>query len=325
MSEFVGDSNQPPPARIGMTDVQAVEENTQEFRVLDYRRGGGSCRAELESLVSRGEDLLGADAAEPVHVRLLIALADLHNLAGWTSFDVGLVDEAHFHFDRALELARPSHNDDLVANILYRSGRVYLHHNAPGQALAMFQLGESAAVQAGSELAIAILHSNEAWAYANMGSQGEALEQLNLARRAFAKADLSAPPVWARFFTEVDMAAMIGTVHTELAHSVDSKHSRMAIPALQTAVDGYEEDMSRSWAFNLAALATNHLIQGDVDEAAEVGVQALRRAEGVESARCKDRMLPLKAAAERRPDSADARDLAEQIAAFIALRGPQNW
>jgi hypothetical protein len=29
-------------------------------------------------------------------------------------------------------------------------------------------------------------------------------------------------------------------------------------------------------------------------------------------------MLPLKAEAERRPDSADARDLAEQITAFIA-------
>jgi tetratricopeptide (TPR) repeat protein len=318
MSEFVGDSTPPPPARIGMTDVQAVEETTQVIRALDYRCGGGSCRTALEKHATKCESLLDAEAAEPVRERLLVALADLHNLAGWTSFDVGAVEEAHLHFDRALELARPSHNDDLVANILYRSGRVYLHHNDPERALAMFRLGESAAVEAGSELAVAILHSNEAWAYAKMGSEGEALEQLKLARHAFAKADLSEPPVWARFFTEVDMAAMIGTVHTELAHSVDRKHSRLAIPALQTAVDGYEDDMSRSWAFNLAALATNHLLQGDVDEAAEVGVQALSRATGVESSRCKDRMLPLKAAAESRSDNADARDLADRITAFVA-------
>jgi tetratricopeptide (TPR) repeat protein len=152
MSEFVGDST-PPPAHIGMTDVRTVEESTQVIRALDYRCGGGSCRKALGRHAAKCETLLKAEATEPVRERLLVALADLHNLAGWTSFDVGAVEEAHSHFDRALELARPSHNDDLVANILYRSGRVYLHHNDPERALAMFQLGESAAVEAGSEIA----------------------------------------------------------------------------------------------------------------------------------------------------------------------------
>lgn len=54
--------------------------------------------------------MLGADATGLVLDRLYVAVADLHNLAGWTSFDTGQVHAAHTHFGRAARqtAARPA-------------------------------------------------------------------------------------------------------------------------------------------------------------------------------------------------------------------------
>src|SRR3712207_8350268 len=57
------------------------------------------------------------------------ALGDLQNLAGWTTFDVGLLDSSRSHFASALEFAKQSGDSGLLSNIMYRIGRVYLHRS----------------------------------------------------------------------------------------------------------------------------------------------------------------------------------------------------
>jgi hypothetical protein len=140
---------------------------------------------------------------------------------------------------------------------------------------------------AGSALAVAILCANQAWAYAKMGLHNEALALLGRSRDEFARADLAEAPAWAMFFTETDMAAMVGTVYTELALTVDATYTRSAIPALSAAINGYGQDMTRSRSFNLISLATNHLLDDDIDHAAIVGAQAVAVAETVKTARTK--------------------------------------
>ena len=131
----------PAPGQIGLTDVRQIEAATKALRALDYQYGGGFCRDAVVAQLSWGQQLLGSRSTDQVRTRLYVALADLHNLAGWTSFDTGLVDVARTHFGHALELARAGQNDPLVANILYRMGRVYLHDDNPHDALKLFQLG----------------------------------------------------------------------------------------------------------------------------------------------------------------------------------------
>src|SRR4030088_1818024 len=101
----------PAPGRIGITDVRQVEAATRALRSLDYQYGGGFCRDAVVAQLSWGQQMLGASGAEHVKKRLHVALADLHNLAGWTSFDIGLVDSARNHFGRALELAKAGDSD----------------------------------------------------------------------------------------------------------------------------------------------------------------------------------------------------------------------
>jgi transcriptional regulator with XRE-family HTH domain len=309
----------PAPGRIGMTDVRQVEAATRALRALDYQYGGGFCRDAVVAQLSWGQQLLDANANDQVRERLFVALADLHNLAGWTSFDSGLIDASRNHFAHALELARAGKNDPLVANILYRMGRVYLHQDAPNDALKLFQLGQIAAQEAGSELAVAVLCANEAWAYALMGKADQAQKLLGRTKDEFARADVNSAAAWVKFFDETDLHAMIGTVHTVLAQRVDRQYTKYAIPALTRAIDSYGDDMARSRTFNLTSLATNHLLEGDVDHGARIGRQAVDLAEGLKSSRARDRMRPLKEEADKRRNNPDARDLAERIAKFTAV------
>jgi transcriptional regulator with XRE-family HTH domain/tetratricopeptide (TPR) repeat protein len=309
----------PAPGRIGMTDVRQVEAATRALRSLDYQYGGGFCRDAVVAQLSWGQQMLGASGADHVKKRLHVALADLHNLAGWTSFDIGLVDSARNHFGRALELAKAGDNDQLVANILYRMGRVYLHKEAPDDALKMFQLGQIAAQESGSELAVAVICANQAWAYAMMGHEEQTMKLIGRTRDEWARANMAEAEDWVRFFNETDVYAMIGTVHTVLAHNGFPKHTQYAIPALTRAIESYGEEMARSKAFNLSALATNHLLDGDIDHGVKVGNNAVDLAEHLKSSRVRERMRPLKEEADKRRNNSQARELSENISRLSAV------
>jgi tetratricopeptide (TPR) repeat protein len=278
----------PPPhsARIGMSDVEQLESQTRSLRSVDYQYGGGACRDAVVVRIYWAQQLLAAEAADAVRARLLSAVADLHNLAGWTSFDSGQVGAAYHHFDRALNFA--SHDDDLTTNIVYRRGRVHLHHGAPDDALAYFQRGAIA------PLAASIMFSNEAWAYARQGRSAEALRSLGKAQDSFARTDLAHVPDWARFHDETDLTAMIGTVHAELGDT------RTAIPALSSAIERFGPAMARSSVFCLITLAACHFQDGDTDQGQVVGAQAISAAEELRSERVWDRMRPMVQAAAAR-------------------------
>jgi transcriptional regulator with XRE-family HTH domain len=310
-------SSTPAPGKIGLTDVRQVEAATRALRTLDYQYGGGFCRDAVVAQLSWGQQMLQSSSTDLVRDRLFVALADLHNLAGWTSFDTGLADSARNHFGRALELAREAKSDPLVANILYRMGRVYLHEDAPNDALKLFQLGQIAAQESGSELAVAVLCANEAWAYAQMNKPDQAMKLIGRTRDEFARADVKNAEAWVKFFNETDVYAMIGTVHTVLA-AYDRKHTKFAIPALERCLSDYDDGMARSKAFMLSALATNHLTEGDVDHGVRVGRSALDLAEQLKSGRVRDRMRPLKEQVDKRTNVRDAVELSERIARFFA-------
>jgi tetratricopeptide (TPR) repeat protein len=304
------------PGRPGTEDVEQLEAQTRALRAVDHSGGGGMCRDAVPAWIHRGRELLEAAPAEPVRARLFAAVADLHNLAAWTSFDSGHVGAAHHHLDLALPLAEHGGHDELAADIRYRRGRIHLHHGAADEALAQFQHGRLAAGRAGSALAASILSANQAWAYAKKGDEQLALGLLGRAAEEFERARPGEAPDWARFFTETDVAAMTGTVRVELAVRRRPRHARTAVEALTEAVGRYGSDMARSRAFCLAMLAHAHLLEDDLERGAEIGGEAVEAAETLKSVRTKDRLRPLRLEAEHRRDHAAVRGLAEQLTAF---------
>ncbi|SDN26876.1 helix-turn-helix domain-containing protein [Allokutzneria albata] len=317
----------PARERIGKTDVQQVEAATKALRALDYQYGGGTCRDAVVAQLSWAEQLLRADAAEPVRRRLQLALADLHSLAGWTSFDTGMLDPARNHFGKALQFAKHSEHNELVANILYRMGRVYLHYEAPNDALKLFQLGQLAAQDSGSALTVAVLCANEAWAYAMMGKRDQAMKMVGRTKDEFARADFATAPDWVKFFTVNDLHGMIGSVHHSLAgiEEFRAKHAPLAVAELIKCTQGYESDMKRTHVFGLSMLAADHIRAGDVDQGLRVGRVAFDMGEGVNSVRVADRMNHMQEEAVKYQHIGDAKELADDVQQFRLRTGSPHF
>ncbi|WP_249124358.1 helix-turn-helix domain-containing protein [Saccharopolyspora erythraea] len=309
----------PAPARIGMTDVQQIQAATKALRDLDYRYGGGTCRDAVVAQLSWAQQLLEATATDQVRRKLFVSLADMHSLAGWTSFDTGLLDPARGHFGKALEFAKQAEDDSLVASVLYRMGRVYLHYQEPNEALKLFQLGQIAAQESGSALTVAVLCANEAWAYGMLNKPDQVQKMVGRTKDEFARADVNDAPDWVRFFTENDLHGMIGSANDALAVFDPDRYAPIAVAETIKCNEAYGADMQRTHVFGLSLQATNHIRAGDLQQGIKVGRTALAIGEKVKSARVSDRLRPLELEAGRHRMNSDARDLSEEIRRFREL------
>jgi hypothetical protein len=314
---------EPRPFRVGVSDLAALEAATRAFRALDYRYGGGFCRAPLAALGSWTVVLREGTVPPRLRRRLCRVLADLHNLLAWTEFDSGRDESALRSFDVAAELAVEAGDHDLLANIRYRRGRLHLHHRAVDSALAEFEQGRLAARRGPYARTQAILAANQAWAWAMRADESAALRHLGEAADAFAADSVAAP--WARFDAN-DLSAMIGTVRVELACTVDPHHAVRAIPFLDDAVAAYGPEMSRSRSLTQIMLALGHALRRDTETAARVGAEAIGAAREVRSVRAEGRLRPLEALLRDGPPSRDGRELLTRIAEFRAesRAGPEG-
>jgi hypothetical protein len=309
----------PTPRWIGASDIARLESDTRVLRALDHRHGGEACLEAVLLRVRECAQTAEASATAVVRQRWHIALADLHNLAGWVCFDAGLTDSARRHFDHALVLAGRGGQNRLIADICCRLGRMCLHHGNLDDALGYFELGQCDATGSGDEIGAGILSMNAAWAHAKRGDEDMARILLNRGSDHFAAVGDTPVPEWAKFFTENDLSALSGAVHTDLASTANPRHTRIAVRLLARAVDGYGDAMARSRAFSLILLATNHLIEGDLDRAVDIGFRALVSAEDIGSARVRDQLRPLGVLAGRHGFHAGARELSARIASGIAV------
>jgi transcriptional regulator with XRE-family HTH domain len=305
----------PIPQRVGARDVEQLEAITAALRGLDHGHGGGTCREAVVAQTRWVHQLLHADAADDVRHRLLLASADLDNLAGWTSFDVGLYASARGYFARALTQARRAGHASLIANVLYRSGRLHLHQGLTREALRFFQLGSIAAAESGCAVTVAMLGANEAWAHAILGDREQTLRALGRAHDELGRAQGPVAP-WVSFFAPADLEALAGMAWLELgahepARLTDARQS------LTSSVAGRGSDMTRSRAFELTALAVASLLDGDAEAGLTLGHEAVDLAERVRSVRVLDRLAPLARAAAAFPRPGH-RDLARRVASVAA-------
>lgn len=302
-----------PVRRVTGTDVGHVETVTEALRAADYQLGGGACLDAIMAHLAYAHRLLRV--AKPVNrfgLQLHRAVADLHNLAGWASFDVGHYKVAAEHLSLALEQAQYIEEPSLVANVLYRMGRLHLHRGHAVQALRFLQLGQIAAQDSGCERTVALMCANAAWAYAVLGDVKRSMESLARAYDAFTRAQNEATP-WVRFFHEADLDALTGVVNAALpepsprAYTVTTEH-------LYRAVDARGPAMGRSQTFELTTLATAHILNGDPDQGVRIGHQAIGLAQQVRSVRVIDRLAPLQQAALSYRSRGETAELAAEIA-----------
>ncbi|MFI5783781.1 helix-turn-helix domain-containing protein [Nocardia sp. NPDC051570] len=302
----------PAPTQIGRADVKNIRALTAAMKTVDARYGGGACRDAVAAQVRWAQQLVAARCDDETFNLLLLALADLHILAGWTSFDVGMYTVARRHFLRALEQARWAGDYTLVAKILYCMGKLHLHREMYMEALRFFQLGQIAAQDSGSALTVSMLCANEGAAYALLGDRAQMRRSLLRAQDEYTHADLASAPDWVRFFGEADLCASLGVAQASLLDASPAElDGAIANTARAIALRG--PDMTRSRTFELTALATSYVRRGIRELGLQTGNDAVSSATSIRSIRTLDRLTPLRSAAHEQGDDREFVDLVRRI------------
>lgn len=232
--------------------------------------------------------LSGPFVSERAGRRLFSAVADLAQLAGWMSFDMGLQEIARRHFVLGLHLAREAGDRLQVARMLYCLARQMVDLDRPGDGLDVVQTALYATRRVATARVRSMLLVMEARAHAKRGEPRECHRALGLAHEAFSDSDSSTEPGWMSFFDEAELAGLSGVALRDLARrDVDHEraHASITRPYLVRATEQRSTAYLRSHVLDLDALTTADLLLGEPERAGEAMTQAIGLAERISSPR----------------------------------------
>ncbi|MGR6972967.1 transcriptional repressor NsdA [Streptomyces cynarae] len=282
--------------RLSQPELDLLEATTVMFRKWDAQCGGGLRRKAVVGQLHEVTDLLQEPQPEATAKRLFKVAAELAELAGWMSYDVGLQPTAQKYFVLALHAAKEAGDKPLGSYILSSMSRQMIHLGRPEDALELIHLAQYGSRDCASPRTQAMLYAMEARAYANMGQPGRCKRAVRMAEDTFADAeDWDEPdPDWIRFFSEAELYAENSHSFRDLAYVAGRSptYASLAEPLMRKAVDRFAEDgeHQRSYALNLIGMATVHLLQREPEQSAVLTKRALEVAKKVRSERVNTRI-----------------------------------
>ncbi|HEY8526754.1 MAG TPA: helix-turn-helix transcriptional regulator [Acidimicrobiales bacterium] len=269
--------------RIGDAAVDRVIARTDQLRHLDDYVAGRSLHAAVDREVRATAALVrSASYSDAVGRRLLAALADLCQLAGWTNADAGLHRAAERYYAAGLSAAHAA-GDRQLAGQLVSSLAYHLANTGPPRDAVLLAQSAVAGAKAATGVVRALFGERLAWAHARAGDRVETDRALGRVEDAYASPSGDGPE-WAYWLDELEIDVMAGRCWTELGVA------ERARPLLERALAGYDDQRSREAALYLSWLAEAHLLAGDVDEAARTAQRVLALTIATASARSDARL-----------------------------------
>ncbi|RZU44710.1 hypothetical protein EV284_2185 [Streptomyces sp. BK022] len=309
------------PGRLSRPELELLESTTKMFRQWDAQCGGGLRRKAVVGQLHEVTDLLQEPQPETTTRKLFKVAAELAELAGWMSYDVGLQPTAQKYFVLALHAAKEAGDKPLGSYVLSSMSRQMIHLGRPDDALELIHLAQYGSRDCASPRTQSMLYAMEARAYANMGQPGKCKRAVRMAEDTFADAeDWDDPdPDWIRFFSEAELHGENSHSFRDLAYVAGRSptYASLAQPLMERAVDLFAKDgeHQRSYALNLIGMATVHLLQREPERGSAYASQAMETARKVRSERVNTRIRKTVGAAVRDfGDLSVVVDLTEQLA-----------
>ncbi|MEX3102818.1 MULTISPECIES: hypothetical protein [unclassified Streptomyces] len=311
--------------RLSRQELELLEATTSMFRKWDAQCGGGLRRKAVVGQLHEVTDLLQEPHPESTAKRLFKAAAELAELAGWMSYDVGLQPTAQKYFVLALHAAKEAGDRPLGSYILSNMSRQMIHLGRPEDALELIHLAQYGSRDCASPRTQSMLYAMEARAYANMGQPGRCKRAVRMAEDTFADAtDWDEPdPDWIGFFTEAELYGENSHSYRDLAYVAGRSptYASLAEPLMLRAVDLFareSDDYQRSYALNLIGVATVHLLKREPEQSAKYATEAMAAAKRVRSERVNTRIRKtVDNAAREFGDLTDVVDLTDRLAAEL--------
>ncbi|MGW7424438.1 helix-turn-helix domain-containing protein [Streptomyces sp. NPDC054813] len=273
------------PQRVGGSAVARLRERTARLRHLDDVLGGGDTYRLYTAEYQRTKSMLrDSSYSDSVGRQLLALAAEQAQQAGWAAFDGGREREAVSLYRESRSAAEEAGAEDLARNAL-----AYLAYQAvaadPRAAAAIAAHSCEAITTATPATVRALLWERCAWARAVSGDAAGTEEALGEARAALGADDASDPqPAWSAWVDLVELDIMAGRCWTQLRRPL------RAVPHLVRGLGAFDDTHARDASLYSTWLAEAYTTAGEVEEAARVVGRALELADGVASARPRQRI-----------------------------------
>ncbi|WP_320781197.1 hypothetical protein [Streptomyces sp. CRN 30] len=310
--------------RLSRPELDLLETTTVMFRQWDAQCGGGLRRKAVVGQLHEVTDLLQEPQPGATRAKLFKVAAELAELAGWMSYDVGLQPTAQKYFVLALHAAKEAGDRPLGSYVLSSMSRQMIHLGRPDDALELIHLAQYGSRDCASPRTQSMLYAMEARAYANMGQPGRTKRAVRMAEDTFAEAvEWDEPdPDWIRFFSEAELHGENSHSFRDLAYVAGRSpaYASLAEPLMSRAVKLFAEDdeHQRSYALNLIGMATVHLLRREPERSTELASEAMGIAKKVRSERVNTRIRKTVDTAVRDfGDLAEVVDLTELLAAEL--------
>ncbi|MBB4891062.1 hypothetical protein FHS39_000062 [Streptomyces olivoverticillatus] len=309
--------------RLSKPELELLESTTVMFRQWDAQCGGGLRRKAVVGQLHEVTDLLQEPHPDATAKRLFRVAAELAELAGWMSYDVGLHPTAQKYFVLALHAAKEAGDRPLGSYVLSSMSRQMIHLGRPDDALELIHLGQYGSRETATSRTQAMLYAMEARAYANMGQPAKCKRAVTMAEDCFADClPGEGDPDWIRFFSEAELNAENAHSYRDLAYIAGRSpaYASLARPKMERAVELFSQDNEhqRSYALNLIGMATVHLMEREPEESTVLAGRALKIAKQVRSERVNNRLRKTVDTAVRDfGDVAEVIDLTDQLAIHL--------
>ncbi|MER5390186.1 helix-turn-helix transcriptional regulator [Saccharopolyspora sp. NPDC002686] len=283
----------PPPAvawtsgtgpRVGRGTLDRIQARLRYLHHADDVVAGGDLHTTIRGEVARTASLLRtASYPEEVGRGLLRAVAELCQLAGWSTADGGHIATAEHYYLSGIQAAHAADDPVLAAQVV---SALAGHLTEFGRARDAVLVARSALARidgldrgATTPTVRALLHARASWAHVEAGEFSQAATAIQRAQDEYGdRRDDDPDPAWTYWLTPEEMDIIVGRVDTALG-----RHQR-AQQRLTSAIGSCDHRRVRETALYTTWLADAHLRAQDVDRAAALADRARQLSETIPSA-----------------------------------------
>jgi transcriptional regulator with XRE-family HTH domain len=274
--------------RIGEGFVAKVERRIAELRRIDDFVAGGDLHTLVEQELHTTAGLLReASYTEPLGRRLLVAIGELCQLAGWVVGDAGQYATAAHYYSVGVKAAHAANSPGLAGNLISTLAYQVANVGNPREAVLLAQSADIGGRQATATVQT-LFKERLAWTYAKAGERRRAERTLAAVETTYQQRASGDDPEWVYWLDEDEIDIMAGRCYVELGQA------ERAVPLLSGVLAHYDERRTRELALYTSWLAEAHVQLGAVDEAVAAATRTLELTSQITSARSDDRVSVLR-------------------------------
>lgn len=253
------------PKRVGMSDVERLQEKFAAIIATDHRVGGRiSIETQAQGLAGEALALQSrGTASQRTRGALYATAASFTSSAMWAAIDGKRFEAAQHHHARASSLAAMSGDPSIQFRIWSHAGSLYRHLGRPTDALAANDVARGLPIVRRDPLFASLGHARHAAIQGLAGDATGVRRSLGHAQDALERAGENAPrPVWmAAFYDQAELDGLAVAALLALGRYGDAE------TRAHRSLVGLRPYMHRSRAITTARLARAQLGQGFVEAA----------------------------------------------------------